>query len=154
MSSLFFAGQTFHKLERYWEDRNYEGGIPGQGPLIKMPVCTRLVVPLRRLAPLKLPQICELGLRIDVEHDHIWEKHIAVNSHLSALKFLHLRYSCCIWPTATIIKFLESLPALETLIDTIRLITLRADFLKAFVPMNVPGPSGLTQSSWNGQISG
>ena len=120
-----------------------------------MPVCTRLVVPLRRLATLKLPQIRELRLRIDAEHDHIWEKHIAVNANLSGLKLLHLRYSYLTWPTIAIIKILESLPALETLItSTYCLIAPYVDFFKAFVPINVPEPSGLNQSRLKGQISG
>ena len=155
ISSLFFAGQTFHKLERYWEDHIHEWDIPGQGPLTEMPVCTRLVMPLRRLATLKLPQIRELGLRNDAEHDHIWEKQIAVNANLSGLKLLHLRYSDPTWPTIAIIKILDSLPALETLIThAICLIAPYVNFFKAFVPKNVPGPSGLNQSSWKGQISG
>ena len=58
-----------------------------------MPVCTRLVVPVFRLATLKLPQIRQLGVRIDREYDHIWEKHIAVDANLSGLKLLHLRYA-------------------------------------------------------------
>ena len=155
ISSVFFAGQTFHRLERYWEDRIHEWDIPGQGPLTEMPVCTTLVVPLRRFATLKLPQVRELGLRIDAEHDHIWEKHIVVNANLSGLKLLHLRYSRPTWPTIVIIKILESLPALETLITgTDCLIAPYIDFFQAFVPMNVLGSSGLNQSSWKGQISG
>jgi hypothetical protein len=120
-----------------------------------MPVCTRLVVPLRRLATLKLPQIRELGLSIDTEHDHIWEKHIAVNANLSGLKLLHLRYySDPTWPTIAVIKILESLPALETLITEKGFLGVSyVHFFEAFVPMNVPGPSGLNQSSWKGQVS-
>ena len=154
ISSLFFAGQTFHKLERYGEGRIYKEGIPGQGPLTEMPVCTRLVVPLRRLATLKLPQIRELGLYIDAELDHIWEKHIAVNANLSGLKLLHLRDCNSVWcHNIAIIKILGSLPALETLITaTVCLIAPYVDFFEAFVPMNVPGSSGLNQSSWKGQI--
>ena len=155
ISSLFLAGQTFHKLGQYWEYRAYEGVIPGQCPLTEMPVCTRLSMPLRRLATLKLPQVRELGLRIDAEHYHIWEKHIAVNANLSGLKLLHLEHSRPTWPTIAIIKIFESLPALETLItNTECLIAPYVDFFEAFVPMNVPGPSGLNQSSWKGQISG
>ena len=154
ISLLFFAGQTFHKLKRYQEDCIDAGNIPEQGPLTEMPVCTRLTVPLRRLATLKLPQIRELGLRIDAEHDPIWEKHIAVNANLSGLKLLHLKYSNPTWPTIAIIKILESLPALGTLITSTRcLIAPYADFFEAFVPKNVPGPSELNQSSWKDQIS-
>ena len=155
ISSSFFAGQTFHKLERYREDRLDDWDILGKGPLTEMPVCTRLVVSLLRLATLKLPQIRVLGLLIDTEPDRIWEKHIAVNANLSGLKFLHLRYNHTIHPTVTVIKILESLPALEALItDVDYLGGPPAHFFEAFVPMNVPGPSGLGQSGCKGQISG
>ena len=154
ISSSFFAGQTFHKLERYGEDQIYEEYVSKQGPLTEMPVCTRLVVPLRRLATLKLPQIRELGLSIDAEHDHIWEKHIAVNANLSGLKLLHLRYCDPAWPIIAVIKILGSLPALETLITERRFLGVsHVHFFEAFVPMNVPGPSALNQSSWEGQVS-
>ena len=75
------------------------------GLLTEMPVCTRLVVELPRLASLKLPQICELGVFIcdersydeeyygeepnGEENNSVWEEHIAVNSNLSGLKLLH-----------------------------------------------------------------
>jgi len=155
ISSSFFAGQTFHKLERYGEAWNYEGDVSGKGTLTEMPVCTRLFVPLRRLATLKLPQIRELSLSIDAELDHIWEKHIAVNANLPGLKLLHLRYADRIWPTIAVIKILGSLPALETLIaDIDHLIAPHVNFFEAFVPMNVPGPSARCQSSWKGQPSG
>ena len=155
ISSSFLAGQTFHKLERYGERWIYEGNTPGQGPLTEMPVCTTLVVPLRRLATLKLPQIRELGLYIDAEYDHIWEKHIAVNANLSGLKLLHLQYGETTWPTIALIKILGSLPALESLVTDIRhLIAPPLNFFEAFVPMNVLGPSALNQSSWKGHTSG
>src|SRR5258706_955245 len=99
ISSSFLPGQTFHKLERYGESWIEEVDISRQGSLTEMPVCTRLVVPLRRLATLKLPQIRELSLPIDAELGHIWEKHIAVNANLSGLKLLHLRYFNSTWPT-------------------------------------------------------
>ena len=160
ISSSFFAGQTFHKLERYKESRIYEGDIPGQGPLTEMPVCTRLDVPLRRLATLKLPQIRELGLFIDAEHDHIWEKHIEVNANLSGLKLLHLRSAGFGWPTfyvptIAVLKILRSLPALETLIIDASCLNIApyVHFFEAFVPINVPGPCALNQSNWKGQIS-
>ena len=155
MPSSFLAGQTFHKLERYKEEFTDAKHIPGQGPLTYMPICTRLVVPLRRLCTLKLPRIRELGLSIDAEHDHIWEKHIAVNANLSGLKLLHLRYSDITWPTIALIKILRSLPALETLIIGRSLLTFPlVYFYDAFVPINVPRPSGLNHSCWKGQISG
>ena len=155
ISSSFFAGQTFHKLERYKEDCTCEGNIPEQVPLTEMPVCTRLVVRSCRLATLKLPQIRELSLLIDSEHGHIWEKHIMVNANLSGLRLLHLRCADGTWPTTTVIKILGSLPALETLITGGRDLTdPYVHFFEAFVPMNVPGPSVLNQSSWKSQISG
>ena len=156
ISSSFFVGQTFHKLERYVEDSIYSEDISVQGPLTEMPICTRLVAPLHRLATLKLPQICELGLYINADdHYHIWEKHVAVNANLSGVKLLDLRFSYPTSPTNAIIKILESLPALETLITgTAFRIASYVDFFKAFVPMNVPATSGLNQSSWKGQISG
>ena len=150
----FFAGQTFHKLERFKEGRDFIGDIPGQGPLIEMPVCTRLVVPLCTLATLKLPQIREMTLSIDVKHDHIWEKHIAVNTNLSGLKLLHLRYDSQTMPTIALIEILGSLPALEILITQTRYpIDPHVIFFEAFVPVNVPEPSVLNQSSWKGQVS-
>ncbi len=113
------------------------------------------MVSLLRLATLKLPQIRELGLCIDAENDHTWEKHIASNANLSGLKLLHLRYADTTWPAIAVIKILESLPALENLITDIEcLISPHVNFFEAFVPMNVPGPSALHQSSWKGQISG
>ena len=132
-SSSFFAGQTFHKLERYGESWVDERDIPGQGPLIEMPVCTRLVMQLSRLATLKLPQIRDLGLYIDSEHDHIWEKHIAANANLSGLKLLYLRFCGPSWPIISVINILESLLALETLVIHIScLIAPYVDFFKAF----------------------
>ena len=129
--------------------------MPGQGSLTEMPVCTRLAVPLRRLATLKLPQIRELGVWSDGEHHRIWEKHISVLANLSGLTLLHLRHAHPTWPTIAVIKILESLPALETLITGDRFLTVpHVHFFVAFVPMNVPAPSGLDQSNVEGQISG
>ena len=156
--SRFLAGQTFHRLERYKEERIDDSIIPGLDPLTEMPVCTRLVVPLRRLATLKLPQIRELSLSQNGGRpDHIWEKHVKVNANLSGLKLLHLRGDYTTWPPIAVIKILESLPALETLIiDYWPLIIFRSfdDVFGALLPSNVPGPSALNQSSWKGQISG
>ncbi len=157
ISPSFFAGQIFHKLERYGARgiNIDERDITGQGPLTEMPVCTRLIVPLRRLATLKLPQIRELGLSIDAEHGHIWEKRISVNANLSGLRLLHLQFVHPTWPTVAVIKILGSLPALETLITNIQNhIASHVNLLEAFVPMNARGPSALNQSSWKGQISG
>ena len=155
ISLSFFAGQTFHKLERYGDALMYECDISEQVPLTKMPVCTRLIVSLYRLATLKLPKIRELGLSIDADIDHIWEKYIVVNTNLSGLKLLHLRCADPPLPTNTVIGTLRSLPALETLIiDIDCLIAPYVDFFKSFVPMNGAGPSGLNQSSREGQLSG
>ena len=126
ISSSFFAGQTFHKLERFkeryfedvWSDTDDEI-IPEQGPLTKMPICTRLVVPLVTLVTLKLPQICELGVDGIGKEDHIWEKHIAVNTNLSGLKLLHVLH-LRVLPSITLTKILGLLPALESLIIGVR----------------------------------
>ena len=126
--------------------------IPGERPLTEMPVCTRLVVWLCKLATLKLPQVRELCLFIDAHDDHVWEKHIAVNANLSGLKLLHLRYDGDTWPTTAVIVVLGSLPALETLITDMRCLDAMPDaphvnFFEAFVPINVQGPSAPNQSS-------
>jgi hypothetical protein len=84
-----------------------------------MPVCTRLVVPLSRLATLKLPQICELGVLVDhKDFNYIWENRIAVNANLSGLRLLHLRITSdhAPLPIIEITKTLGSLPTLETLV--------------------------------------
>ena len=158
LRSSFFAGQTFHKLERFKEcaiEEGIDGGpILEQGPLTGMPVCTRLAVSLSTLATLKLPQIRELCVQDIGDKDHIWEKHIAVNANLSGLKLLHvLRLGEL--PSITFTKILGLLPALESLI--VGVYYRRSSFvncLEAFIPVNVPGPSGPDQSSWESQISG
>ena len=157
ISPAFFIGQTFHKLEKYqevWDRGEYD---PRMWPLTDMPVCTRLVAPLRRVATLKLPQIRELSVLFDHEPPHyLWEKHIAVNANLSGLKLLELRTSNSDWLDFTnLSEILGSVPALETLIlnstnPVIPLVT----FLKNFVPMNAQGTSGLNRSSWKGRTSG
>ena len=160
ISSTFFAGQTFHELERFKEGCIEHGHsvndklIPAQGPLTEMPVCTRLVVPLSTLATLKLPQIRELCVNDIGGEDHIWEKHIAVNANLSGLKLLHV-LQLQLLPSITFIKILRLLPALESLIIGVgNYRSSFVDYLEAFVPTNVPGPSGPNQSSCEGQISG
>ena len=65
----FLAGHTFHNLERYREKSsgcNISEGYLVPDLLAEMPVCTRLAVPLSRLATLKLPQIRELGVYPDI----------------------------------------------------------------------------------------
>ncbi len=86
ISLSFLADQTFPKLERYKEGLTRDEDITALGPLTEMPVCTRLVVPLLRLATLRLPQIRELDVCIDGRHDHIWENRIAFNANLSGIE--------------------------------------------------------------------
>ena len=160
VSSSFFAGQTFHKLERYEEGITYFTDwfhpwlIPEYGPLTEMPVCTRLAVRLSTLCTLKLPQIRELCVNNTGEGGHIWEKRIAVNANLSGLKLLHVPH---LWELRfnTFAKILALLPALESLIVGVEYRRSSfVDCLEAFVPMNMLGTSGPNQSSWEGQISG
>ena len=159
--SSFLAGQTFHKLEKYKEEWIYDEQISAQCPLTEMPACTRLVLPLRRLATLKLPQVRELDVRIDGEHSRIWKEIIAVNSNLSGLTLLHLRFAYRAWPTIVIPKILGLLPALETLITNypcflasfghfFDALVPRVHFFDALVPMNALERSGLNQSTWEG----
>ena len=156
--SSFVAGYTFHKLERYREQSNECEDYSVPDLLTEMPVCTRLVVSLTRLATLKLPQICELGVFLNVKHgepNYIWEQHIAVNANLSGLKLLQLVYRKPMKFSLDVVKILGSLPALETLVvDTIYLHGPYVDFFKAFIPMDAQGTSGLNRSSWEGQVSG
>jgi hypothetical protein len=155
--SQFLAGQIFHKLERYQEDGDDYRDNPGQNPFTEMPVCTRLVVPLSRLASLKLPQICELSLRIDhKDFNYIWKNHIAVNANLSGLTLLHLWVDIYYvpLPIIEITKALELLPALEILVlHSKYLVGPHVDFFEAFVPSNVPRTSGLNQTSRKSQVS-
>ena len=153
----FMAGQTFHKLERYQEECNDCKDSSGQDTLAEMPLCTRLVAPLSRLATLKLPQICELGVFVDHEEpNYIWEQHFAVNANLSGLKLLHV----CAGNNLTsyiidITKIIRSLSALETLVlDSVHLGVPFVTFFETFIPMNAQGLSGLNQSSWGSQLSG
>jgi len=113
------ASQTFHRLERYQE--GFAGDIdkPRQDRLTDMPVCTRLVTSLSRLATLKLPQVHDLEVLVDGEGepDYLWEKYVAVNAQLSGLKLLSL--STTVGGRShfnDIPKILGSLPALETLV--------------------------------------
>ena len=153
----FFTGQTFHKLERYQE--GWSGCRCNRNicPLTEMPVCTRLVAPLCRLATLRLPQIRELSVFFDHEAPHyLWEKHIAVNANLSGLKLLELRASNNNWLDLTDIpRILESVPALETLVLTSTYIAAPfTPFLGAFTPCNAQVAFALNQSSREGRIPG
>jgi hypothetical protein len=158
MSFLFWAGQTFHKLERFKEETSVIMHNPRQGTLTEMPVCTRLVVELPRLATLNLPQIRELGVCMNCEEANcIWETRVAVNTNLSGLKLLHLwdHYRLPERPIIDIIRIVRSLPALETLvIDSKYLVVPYDDFFEAFVPTDVQETSGLNQSSGNSHILG
>jgi hypothetical protein len=152
--SSFMAGQTFHKLERYHEASSHCGDNPERGPFTEMPVCTRLIAPLSRLAALKLPHIREMDVSIDrKELYYLWERHITVNANLSGLKLLRFRAVSPDWSGIT--KILESLPGLETLVLPgthlhIPFIT----FLQTLIPTNAQGRSGLNRSSWGDRISG
>ena len=156
--SSFLAGYTFHKLEKYREQSNECKDYLVPDLLTELPACTRLVVPLTRLATLKLPQIRELGVFLDIPHkepNSIWEQHIAVNANLSGLKLLHLFCHNLMTLILDVVKILGSLNALETLVvHGIYLDHPYIDFFKAFIPMNAQGTSGLNQSSWEGQVSG
>ena len=153
----FFTGQTFHKLERYQEGWSGWTYNPRKCPLTEMPVCTRLIAPLCRLATLKLPQIRKLSVFFDHEAPHyLWEKHVAVNANLSGLKLLELRASHDDWLLFTnISKILRSVPVLQTLVlNSTNPVVPFIPFFKAFVPMNAQGTSGLNQSGWEGRTFG
>ena len=155
--SSFLSGQTFHNLERYKEERSDCRDNLRQDSLTEMPVCTRLVAPLSRLATLKLPRISELVVLIDHEEfDYLWEKNIAVNANLSGLMLLALCVGNHKWSHfIDITKILRSLPALKTLVLTgNRVVVPFVTCIEDFVPMNTQGASELNQSSWEGQISG
>jgi len=147
------ASQTFHKLERYQEDYAHGVDEPRQDRLTEMPVCTRLVTSLSRLATLKLPQVRELEVLVhnEEEPDYLWEKYVAVNTQLSGLKLLSLSRteygpSCF----NDIPKILGSLPALETLVlYREHLVEPYVTFFEAFIPMNAQGTS---EPIWEGQI--
>jgi len=158
-SSQSLAGTTFHKLERYKEIHSDCSDNPGQNPLTEMPVCTRLVAPLSRLATLKLPQIREIGVFIDHKNfNQIWENHIAVNANLSGLRVLYIicgDYHIVPLPVFEIVETLELLPTLETLVfDSRYLVGLYVNFFEAFVPSDVLWTPELNQSSRESQISG
>jgi len=139
------AGQTFHKLERYQDGDAYNVDEPRQHWLTELPVCTRLVTSLSRLATLKLPQVRELEVYVNNEEgpDHLWEKSIAVNTQLSGLKLLSL--STTGDGTSYFIdipKILGSLLALETLVlNSVHLVDPYVTFFEAFIPMDAQGTS-------------
>jgi len=147
------ASHTFHKLERYQEVRSLNVDESRHDRLTEMPVCTRLVTSLSRLATLRLPQVRELVVLVGYEEkpDYLWEKHVAINTRLSGLKLLNLsatQHGSS--SSADIPKILGSLHALETLVLNSGH---RADpyvtFFEAFIPTNTQGTSELL---WEGQI--
>jgi len=141
------ASQTFHRLERYEDYGTCAMDELRQDRLTEMPVCTRLVTTLSRLATLKLPQVRELEIILDddEEPNYHWEKHVTVNARLSGLKLLFLSWSMDEGSFFNDIpKILGSLPALETLVlDWLHLCDSPVTFFEAFIPMNVQGTSGL-----------
>ena len=149
--SSFLAGHTFHKLERYRDEWSWHKDYSVQGPLTEMPVCTQLVVPLTRLATLKLPQVCELGVYPDIDHEepnYIWEQQIAVNTNLSGLKLLHLFDHHDRRSIFNVVKILGFLPVLQTLvIHETYLDDPYVDFFEAFIPMNAQGTPAPNQVS-------
>jgi len=146
------ASHTFHRLERYQEDGACDVVQPRQDRLTEMPLCTRLVTRLSRLATLKLPQVRELKVFADEEEpDYLWEKHIAVNARLSGLKILLLSGS---WYGKSSFqdtpKILGSLQALEILVlHSVHLVDPFVTSFEAFLPMNAQGTPELI---WEGQI--
>jgi len=145
------ASQTFHKLERYKEEEAFDVDEPRQDRLTEMPVCTRLVTSLSRLATLKLPQVRELEVLVEEEEepDYLWEKYVAVNAQLSGLKLLSLS-AIGTSNFNDIPKILGSLPALEILVlHRGHIVYPYVTFFEAFIPMNAQGTS---EPIWEGQI--
>jgi len=141
------ASQNFHRLERYQENYARDIDKPRRGRLTEMPLCTRLVTSLSRLATLKLPQVCELEVfvRDEEDPDYLWEKHVAVNARLSGLKLLFLSQK---WDVKSsfndIPRILGPLRALETLVlNNVHLVRPYVTFFEAFLPMDAQGTSGL-----------
>jgi hypothetical protein len=152
----FFAGQTFHKLERHQTYFDYGGDNPGQDPLTEMPLCTRLATSLSRLATLKLPQIRDLVAFLDhTEPDSLWETHVTPNANLSGLKLLSLRrgYYDNVSPFTDVTKILGFLASLETLVlERVCLVVPYVTFFEALIPTNALETSGPNQSRWGGRI--
>ena len=105
---------------------------------------------LTLLATFQIPQICELGTSFNhPEFDMIWEKHIAVNANLSALKLLHVHG----WhQQADLIQALRCLPALKSLIVG-NGSGLAANFFGKFVLMPPNETAAFVQSHNKGQVS-
>jgi hypothetical protein len=149
-----FAGQTFHKLERYQAMFDDCTENLGQDLLTEMPLCTRLATSLSRLATLKLPQIRELVAYLGhQEPDSLWETHVTVNANLSGLKLLSLSggHSGHVWPFTNITMILGSLPSLETLVIERRWLAVPyVTFFEALISVNAQETSGPNQSGWGG----
>ena len=148
-----WASQTFHRLEGYQDNGACDMDRPRQDQLTEMPLCTRLVTRLSRLATLKLPQVRELEVFVgdDEEPDYLWEEHVAVNARLSGLKLLFLSWNMDADSSFNDIpKLLGSLPALETLVlNSVHVVDPYVTFFEAFLPMNAQGTSELI---WEGQL--
>jgi hypothetical protein len=149
-------GQTFHKLERYRESHPPDVSKLDQNLITKMPVCTRLVLAVARLATFKLPQVCELSVLFNGSTPNvIWERFIAANANLSGLKLLHVREWISFLERLDVVKILRSLPTLETLIISVSYDSAVAtDFLRKFASMGTQKISTLDWLSRNNQISG
>jgi len=146
------TSQILYRLERYEDYGDCAMDELRQDRLTEMPICTRLVTTLCRLATLKLPQVRELQVILsDEEPDYLWEKHVAVNARLSGLKLLFLSRSMRKGSLFNDIpKILGSLPDLETLVlNWLHLRNSPVTFFEAFIPMNAQGTSELI---WEGQI--
>ena len=153
IQSSSLAGQTLHSLEGYEEYGTHDRHNLDHGLLTEMPVCTRVVAALCSLATFKLPRIRELCIWFEhLEPNVIWEKHVAVNVNLSGLRLMHV-WSWYPYPNMDLIKILESLPALDTLIIVWSpLAPPSVDFFKAFVPIVTRETSHLTKESGEGQL--
>ena len=152
--SSFLAGRTFHKLERYGTGRDAITSITGL--LTEMPVCTRVHVGLSSLASFKLPRICELHIFTNrcKEPVSVWEKHVAINSNLSGLKFLYFEFSHSWRREAPIFHILRSMPALETLVvNDSYMNLLPLNLFKELVPIWAQDTTSLHQSHGEGQMS-
>jgi len=145
---LFLAGHTFPKLERcrVVDSRNHFVPPPSLFTRTEMPVCTRIDIDdPHLLATFKLPQIYEVALNFShPDCSTIWEKNIAVNANLSGLTFLHIKKEPF---DGDLIPILRSLSSLETLIISSRRSVVS---LRALLPMDANGASGLKQMSGEG----
>ena len=85
---------------------------------------------------------------------NIWETWLSDNANLSGVNLLQVwRFHDGLEKNyIDILKILEMLPALETLVVYIKLLGVQyINSLKAFIPMGAEETSGWNQSSWEGQ---